>query len=68
MASYIEGRPTAEHWRNRAEEMRVLAAEMSDHDGKDALEGVALMYDRMALNIERREAIIARGKATSSTS
>jgi hypothetical protein len=37
-----------EHWRQRAEDLRVLARMMSDRAGREALMDIAQKYDRLA--------------------
>ena len=52
------------HWRQRAEETRVIAADLTDPMGKQMLLGVALAYDSLAVRAEQRkdlqEALINR--------
>lgn len=57
-----DGIVTAAHWRERAEEARTLASEMSDRGGKGTLEKIALLYDMMAERAENREEPIKTSK------
>ena len=45
---------TAKHWRERAEEARAMADEMTDPQAKAAMRTVAENYDRMAKHAEWR--------------
>jgi molecular chaperone GrpE (heat shock protein) len=43
-----------EHWRKRAEEMRLLANQMKDEDSKQAVLRIAAEYDHLAQRAEQR--------------
>jgi hypothetical protein len=43
------------HWRQRAEETRAIAADLTDPMGKQMLLGVALAYDSLAVCAEQRK-------------
>jgi hypothetical protein len=42
------------HWRQRAEEARTIAEEMSDLNSKDAMLRIAKDYERLAERTEQR--------------
>ena len=42
------------HWRQRAEEARTIAEQMSDLNSKDAMLRIAKDYERLAERAERR--------------
>jgi hypothetical protein len=44
----------ARHWRNRAEEARLLAADMKDEESRQAMLRIARDYERLALRAEER--------------
>jgi hypothetical protein len=44
----------AQHWRDRAEEARILAAEMRDEFSRQQMLAIAVSYDRLAERAERR--------------
>lgn len=46
---------TAAYWRARADEARALKAEMRSQSGKEIMEQVAQLYERMATLAARRE-------------
>lgn len=46
----------AKYWREKAEEARALASEMSDRGSKGTLEKIGILYDQMADRAERRDA------------
>ena len=46
----------AEHWRDRAEEARTLAAGISDHKAKATMLDIAKGYDTMAEHAQARAA------------
>lgn len=50
-ASYIND---PEHWRNRAEEMRALAAEMNEQETKTIMLRLATDYDKLAERAAQR--------------
>jgi hypothetical protein len=43
-----------EHWRQRAEEARVLAEQMSDAASREKMLGIAKDYERLAERAEQR--------------
>jgi len=43
-----------EHWRQRAEEARVLAEQMSDAASREMMLGIAKDYERLAERAEQR--------------
>jgi hypothetical protein len=43
------------HWRQRAEQARVLAGQMRDDASKEMMLGIAKDYDRLAERAEQRE-------------
>jgi hypothetical protein len=43
-----------EHWRKRAEEMRLLADQMKDEDSKQAVLRIASEYDHLSQRAEQR--------------
>ena len=55
-----QGLRTAAYWREKAEEARTLANQMSERGGKRTLEQIAALYDRMAEQAERREGPIRK--------
>jgi hypothetical protein len=42
------------HWRQRAEEARVLAEQMSDAASREMMLGIAKDYERLAVRAEQR--------------
>lgn len=54
------GRRSAKYWRDKAEEARVLAAQMSERGGKATMEKIALLYDEMAAGAELRDGPIRK--------
>jgi hypothetical protein len=49
------GLPDSKYWRARSAEVLARAAEMHDADAKATMLGIALSYDRMAVQAEKRE-------------
>jgi hypothetical protein len=45
---------TPEHWRKRAEEMRLLADQMKDEDSKQAVLRIAAEHDHLSPRAEQR--------------
>jgi len=43
-----------EHWRDRAEEARAMAAQLSDPEARRMMEDVAKTYDKLAERAEER--------------
>ena len=54
-----------DHWRQRAEESRILAEQMSDEAEKKTMLGIADDYDKLAVRAAQR-LIEGRGKTGSS--
>jgi hypothetical protein len=52
MSSHIFDDP--KHWRQRAEQARVLAGQMSDAASKEMMLGIAKDYERLAERAEQR--------------
>ena len=52
MPSHIFDDP--KHWRQRAEQARVLAGQMSDATSKEMMLGIAKDYERLAERAEQR--------------
>jgi hypothetical protein len=48
------------HWRERAEEARVMAEQMVDPEARRMMLGIADGYDKLASRAEQRAAQIAR--------
>jgi hypothetical protein len=46
----------ANHWRNRAEEARAVAVQMTDPHTKATMLAIAQDYDKLAVRAERRAA------------
>jgi hypothetical protein len=55
MTSKDDGLRTSRYWRERAEEARVRASEMHNHDAELAMLSIAATYDRMAERAAQRE-------------
>jgi hypothetical protein len=50
-----DGLRTSQYWRDRAQEARVRAGEMTDLEARATMERVATMYDSMAERVALRE-------------
>jgi hypothetical protein len=50
MSAFTFGSPT--HWRYRAEEARVMAADLDDSEARRAMLGIALSYEMIAERVE----------------
>ena len=51
---FVELRNDYAHWCRRANEVRAIAALLNNPESRRALEGVAVGYDRLALQAEDR--------------
>ena len=56
MTSTDDGLRSSGYWRERAEETRAKAGDMSSGDAQSALLDIAAMYERMAKRAAEREA------------
>jgi hypothetical protein len=50
----LDGKTYPEHWRKRAEEMRLLAGQIKDEISKQAMLKIAADYDRLSQRAEQR--------------
>lgn len=50
-----DGLRTSDYWKEKADQARALADDVSDRSAKAAMENIALMYESMAQRAETRE-------------
>ena len=62
----LQGLNDAKHWRDRAAEMRVLAADMKDFDARTLMLKLANDYDKLADRAEDRASRDALGPSPTS--
>ena len=49
-----------EHWRDRADEARGIASQMTDANARHTMTGIAEGYDRLAVRAEERLLLAAK--------
>ena len=55
MSNSTDGQRSADYWEGRADEARMQAENMRDTDARNAMLGIARMYDQLAERAATRE-------------